>query len=120
LLSGLFVLASLSLAMQLPAAENAGARQNNDRLFLATSAGSGPYILGKTSQTIKLVRKKIAKDSGPDKAPDTPVSGNFPIFADRSGLAARTAVYGHLTDHILFRSGSRSISPRAPPTHISG
>ena len=119
-LSGLLVIASLSFAIQSPASEGVGANQKHGQFFTATAAGAGAYILGKTSQTIQLARKQIAKDSGPDKAPKILVASHFPASGMVAGFASRNAHSGYFADHILFRSRSRAISTRAPPTHFSG
>ena len=119
-LSGLLVLASLSLGMQLPVSEGSGYRQNHGPLVLATTTGSGSYILAKSSRAIQLVRKQDAKDSGPDKAPRISVFGRFPVAGEGARLFSSTPVSDYSADNILFRSGSRAISPRAPPVHFSG
>ncbi|WP_339689749.1 hypothetical protein [uncultured Parasphingorhabdus sp.] len=120
LLSGLLVVASLSFAMQPPASKGLGAEQSHDQFSTAISTGAGPYILGKTSQTIQLARKQIAKDSGPDKASRILVASHFPGSGTVAGFASRNAHAGYFAEHILFRSRSRTISTRAPPTHFSG
>jgi hypothetical protein len=119
LVSGLLVIASLSLVVQHPVSDRVGSEDGQGQLLLATTAGSVPFIVGKTSQTIQLARKQIGKDSGPDKASKIPVTGNFPIPDEGSGLAAHQGYSGYDPVHILFRSGARSISPRAPPRHYS-
>ena len=118
-LSGLLVLASL-LGLQLPVSQGSGYHQNHGPLVLATTAGSGGYVLAKTSRTIQLARKQVANDSGPDKAPKISAFAKFPAAGESIWQLFPALVSGYFADHILFRSGSRAISPRAPPMHFSG
>ncbi len=118
-MSGLLVLASLSLAVPHPAADAPGSENGNSQLLLANAAGSVPFVIGKTSQSIQLARKQVGKDSGPDKASKIPVIGNFPIPDEGGALVGRQGRSGYDPEHILFRSGARGISPRAPPLHFS-
>jgi hypothetical protein len=119
-LSSLIVFATLSLAMQLPVSEALGSKQSHGQVSLTTTAGAAPFLVGKSSQTTQPARKQIAKDSGPDKVPKILTVGNHPVFFDEEGAVRRHGLSGYSPEHILFRSGSRGISPRAPPMHFSG
>tara|TARA_R110000772_G_scaffold15072_48_gene43603 strand:- start:2430 stop:2804 length:375 start_codon:yes stop_codon:yes gene_type:complete len=119
LMSGLLVIASLSLAAQQPGSGAHGSEAGDSQFLLAATSGSAPVVIGKTSRTIQLARKQVGKDGGPDEPSEIPAIGYFPISANASGRAARSAHSGYEPEHILFRSGTRSISPRAPPTHVS-
>ena len=119
-LSGLLVFASLSFGLQLPVSEGSGYRPNHVPLVFATMAGSESYVLAKTSRTIQLARKQGPKDNGPDNAPKISAFAKFPAAGEGVERVLSAPVPGYFADHILFRSGSRAISPRAPPMHFSG
>ncbi len=117
LINSLFVLAIVSLALPSSVSAAFGFSENGNQILLATAPGFSPVAIGKTSQSLKSVRKHSPAGAGPDIAPDFLVFGN--IFApdqgaDRSVGGARS-VYN--ADHILFRNGSRPMSVRAPPVH---
>jgi len=118
--SGLLVFASLALGLQVFASEGPGYRQNHGPLVLATTAGSGLDVLANTSRIIQLARKQLQKDSGPDNAPKISAFAKFPAAGEGIGQFFPAPVPGYFADHILFRSGSRAISSRAPPMHFSG
>tara|TARA_R110001599_G_scaffold83453_1_gene224262 strand:+ start:148 stop:522 length:375 start_codon:yes stop_codon:yes gene_type:complete len=120
LLTGLLVIASLSLAMQFHAPQGLGSRQNIDQSTAAARADSAPYVLAKTAQMIALARKQVPQDSGPDKTPKMTILRDHPGSGAPSGSARAAAVAGFVAEHILFRDGSRTISSRAPPMHFSG
>ncbi len=119
-LSGLLVFASLSFGLQLPGSEGSGYRPNHGPLVFATTLGPGSCVLAKTSGTIQLARKQVANDSGPDIPPKISAFAKFPAGGEGVGQLFPAPVPGYFADHILFRSGSRAISPRAPPMHFSG
>lgn len=120
LLSGLLVLASLSLGMQFHVLRGASPYQNIDQSLVAAKADSAPYVLTKTVQPIALTRKQIPQDNGPGMAPKMAVLRDYPGSSAPSGPVRAAAVVGFVAEHILFRDGSRTISSRAPPLHFSG
>jgi len=119
LMGGLLAIASLSFTGQTLTSDAFAAEDGHSRFLLTSNAGSAPVILGKTSRTIQLARKQAAKDSGPDETPRMPVLAGFPLEDQASGLAGQNRDSGYDPEHILFRSGARSISTRAPPSHFS-
>ena len=119
LMSGLLILASLSLAVQHPASDAHGAEDSGGEFLLAKTAACLPSIAEKPLRTIQLARKQVAKDGGPDDAFKMPVSDHVPIPDDRTRLDAHYAHSGYDPEHILFRGRARSISPRAPPSPFS-
>lgn len=118
-MSGLLAMASLSFAGQHPAADTFGWEDSHGQFLLAADSGSDPFVIGKTSHAVQLARKQVAKDSGPDKAFRISIIDNFPIPGEKIRLAARFRQSGYNPEHILFRSGARGISPRAPPSQFS-
>lgn len=120
LLSGWLILASLALAMPFHEQQGSGSGQNFDQSLAVAVADTAPYVLAKTVHQIPLARKQVPQGDGPDLVPKIGALRDYPGYGATSVLTHSAALYGFVSEHILYRSGSRAISSRAPPAHFSG